>query len=85
MEGMNDDQWKTMTRRLGPRFRREQQMRPDRGRVGRARRDAVGVHPRGREDRHLLARLHDERYWTDPTGLSMMIALEELAWGDAGL
>ena len=51
--GPNDDAG------VGPRFRREPDA-PDRCRMGRTGKDTLGVHPRGREDRDLFTRLHDE-------------------------
>ena len=42
-------------------------------------------HPGGRQDRAVRLRVAGQRWFADPTGLSLPIATEELFWGDAGI
>ena len=57
---------------------------PGRGRVGRARGDALAGDPGGGQGRPVRLRV-PRQLLADPTGLSAAIASEELFWGDAGI
>ena len=63
----------------------EQSMRPIAAEWDEREETPWAVHPRGREDRHLLPRLHDERHQRHDGSVVDDRDLEELAWGDAGL